>query len=146
MSTENFIQSLQASIAPCIFLSALGLVLLSMTNRLGRSIDRIRNFTAVLKAATAKDEEALLRGQIAILYRRSRILQMAIGLVATSMFFVSVIMLMLFSTLAFNIELIALIKLFFIASLVCFNLSLVFFFWDIRLSLGSLKIEMDYLH
>lgn len=144
MPTENLIQSLQASIAPCIFISGLGLLLLTMTNRLGRSIDRIRIFTAALKEATAQEIPAI-RAQIDIIYRRCRLLQTAIGLVAVSMFFVSAIMLMLFSALAFNIQFIALIKIFFTASLACLIFSLVFFFWDVRLSLDSLKIEMDHL-
>ncbi len=144
MPTENFIQSLQASIAPCIFISGLGLVLLSMSNRLGRSVDRIRAFTTELKTAPAKEIPSI-RAQIDIIYRRCRILQIAIGLVAVSMFFVSSIMLMLFSALAFNIQLIALIKIFFTASLICFICALVFFFRDICLSLGSLKIELEHL-
>lgn len=144
MSTENFIQGLQAAIAPCIFISGLGLVLLSMTNRLGRSIDRIRAFTTELKTAPA-EEIPSMRAQIDIIYRRCRILQIAIGLVAVSMFFVSSIMLMLFSTLAFNIQLVAFIKIFFAASLVCFILSLVFLFRDVCLSLNSLKIELEHL-
>lgn len=145
MPTENLIQSMQASIAPCIFISGLGLVLLSMSNRLGRSIDRIRAFTSAIKNASAAELPAM-RAQIDILYRRSRLLQSAIGLVAMSMFFVSSIMLMLFSTLAFNIQLIALIKIFFTASLACFILALIFFFRDVCLSLDSLKIEMEHLY
>ena len=144
MSTENLIQILQASIAPCIFISGLGLALLSMTNRLGRSIDRIRAFTVELKTAPA-EEIPSIRAQIDIIYRRCRILQIAIGLVAVSMFFVSSIMLMLFSTLAFNIQLVAFIKIFFAASLVCFILSLVFLFRDVCLSLDSIKIELGHL-
>lgn len=144
MPTENLVQSMQASIAPCILISGLGLVLLSMTNRLGRSVDRIRTFTAELKTASAKEIPSM-RAQIDIIYRRCRILQTAIGLVAVSMFFVSSIMLMLFSTLAFNIQLVAFIKIFFAASLGCFILALVFFFRDVCLSLDSLKIEMENL-
>lgn len=145
MPTENLIQSMQASIAPCILISGLGLVLLSMTNRLGRSIDRIRTFTTALKA-DHDDEKPLLRAQIQILYRRSRLLQTAIGLIATSMFFVSSIMLMLFSAFAFNIQLVMLIKILFTTSLACFVLALVFFFWDVCLSLDSLKVEMEHMN
>ena len=144
MSTENIVSILQASIAPCIFISGLGLVLLTMSNRLGRSVDRIRIFTVELKTAPA-EEIANIRTQINIIYRRCRILRAAIGLVAVSMFFVSSIMLMLFSTLAFNIQLIAFIKIFFTASLACFILALIFFFRDVCLSLDSLKIELDHL-
>lgn len=144
MATEQLIQSLQASIAPCIFISGLGLVLLSMSNRLGRSVDRIRMFTADLKVASAQ-EIPHIRAQIDIIYRRCRILRSAIGLVAVSMFLVSSIMLMLFSTFIFNLQLIALIKIFFTASLACFILSLVFFFRDVCLSLDSLKVELEHL-
>ena len=144
MAIEQLIQSLQASIAPCIFISGLGLVLLSMSNRLGRSVDRIRMFTADLKTASA-EEIPHLRAQIDIIYQRCRILRSAIGLVAVSMFLVSSIMLMLFSTLAFNVELIALIKIFFTTSLACFILAIVFLFRDVCLSLDSLKIELEHV-
>ena len=144
MSTENLVQILQASIAPCIFISGLGLALLSMTNRLGRSTDRIRAFTAELKTAPAKEIPSI-RAQIDIIYRRCRILRSAIGLVAISMFFVSAIMLMLFSTLAFNIHLVTSIKIFFMASLACFILSLIFLLQGVCLCLDSLKTDLGLL-
>lgn len=115
-----------------------------MSNRLGRGVDRIRVFTAELKTAPAKETPGI-RAQIDIIYRRCRILRAAIGLVAASMFFVSAIMLMLFSALAFNLQLIAFIKVFFTASLACFILSLMFLFRDVCLSLDSLKIELEHL-
>lgn len=142
MTIENFIQILQASIAPCIFISGLGLLLLSMTNRLARPIDRIRVITAGLKGAS-QEEIPLMREQIAILYKRCRLLQMAIALVAMSLFFVSIIMLMLFTILVFDIQLISSIKLFFAASLACLIASLIFFMLDIRLTLRSIKIHID---
>ena len=139
---ENLIQNLHAAIAPCILLSRLGLLLLSMTNRLSRTIERIRAFTAGLKTASGTEKPFVL-AQIGILYRRSRLLQAAIGLIIISIFFVSSIMLMLFSALAFNIRLVALIQLFFTASLVCLIAALILFFWDIRLSLASIQVEME---
>ncbi len=144
MNTESFIQSFQASIAPCILISGLGLLLLSMTNRLGRTIDRLRIFTSGMKSVP-ESEILLMRRQITILYRRGRLLQTAIGLISVSIFSVSVIMLMLFSTLAFNIMMIAFIKLFFVASLICLMASLVFFLLDVRLSLSSVRLEIEHM-
>lgn len=142
MNIENFVQSLQASIAPCIFISGLGLLLLSMTNRLGRTIDRMRVFNVALKDAE-RNEIPLIREQAGILYRRSRFLQIAIGFILASIFFVSLIMLMLFSTLALNIKFISAIKLFFTASLLSLIASLIFFFWDICLTLSSIRVEIE---
>lgn len=142
MTMDILIQNLHAAIAPCILLSGLGLLLLSMTNRLSRTIDRIRAFTAALKTASGAEKPFML-AQIGILYRRSRLLQAAIGLILISIFFVSSIMLMLFSALAFNIRLVALIQLFFTASLACLIVALILFFWDIRLSLASIQVEME---
>ncbi|MBI5149444.1 MAG: DUF2721 domain-containing protein [Candidatus Omnitrophica bacterium] len=142
---ENLIQSLQAAVAPCILISGLGLILLTMTNRLGRTIDRIRSFSVSLKHAPA-DEILLIKAQVDILYRRGRLLQTAIALVSVSMFFVASVMLMLFSSLAFNFQFIALIKIFFMLSLLCLIASLAFFFLDVRLTLASLKVEMEHMN
>ena len=144
MSTEALIQSLQWSIAPCILISGLGLILLTMTNRLGRTIDRIRSFSVSFKHAPA-DEIPLIRAQVDILYRRGRLLQTAIALVSISMFFVASVMLMLFSSLAFDIQFVALIKVFFMTSLLCLIASLAFFFLDVRLNLASIKVEMEHM-
>lgn len=142
MNTESLVQSLQASIAPCVLISGLGLLLLSMSNRLGRTIDRMRVFHSALKDASSEEILSIHR-QEEILYRRSRLLQTAIGFVLASIFFVSLIMLMLFSTLALNIKFISAIKLFFTVSLLSLIASLIFFFWDICLSLASIRIDME---
>lgn len=141
MNIENFIQSLQAAIAPCIFISGLGLLLLTMTNRLGRAIDRIRHFSDEIKSASAEDIPDL-RQQVVILYRRARCLQAAIGLISISLLCVALIMLMLFTTLAFNVHLVFSFKLLFVISLVSFILSLLFFFVDVSLTLASVRIEI----
>lgn len=142
MTTETFVQSLQASIAPCILISGLGLLLLSLTNRLGRSIDRIRVFSTQIGKADP-EKVTLIRDQAAIIYRRSRILQIAIGCIVASMLFVSLIMLMLFSTLAFNLHFISAIKFLFTLSLLGLVASLVLFFVDICLTLSSIKVEIE---
>lgn len=141
MSIENFIQSLQAAIAPCIFVSGLGLLLLTMTNRLGRTIDRIRHFSDEIKTASAGDIP-ILKQQVVILYRRAWCLQAAIGLISVSLLCVALIMLMLFTTLAFNFQLVFSFKLLFVISLVSFIFSLLFFFVDVSLTLASIRIEI----
>ena len=141
MDMENLISVLQASFAPCVLISGLGLLLLTMSNRLARPIDRIRLLCHDLKGSSGK-EKMVLREQIEILYKRCRLLQISIALVTASVFFTSVIVLVLFSAYIFNIHPELLVKFFFIVSLISLIASLLFFMLDIRLVLNSLKIEI----
>jgi len=141
MDIDHLSSVLQASIAPCVLISGLGLLLLSMTNRLARPIDRARSLNNELKKNLGADTSGLEK-QIVILYKRCRLLQMAIGLITVSVFFLSIIILMLFSTYIFNLNISLMIQALFTLSLVCTILSLVYFFMDIRLTLNSLKLEI----
>ena len=73
---------LSLSITPVALISGVGLLLLSMTNRLGRVIDRARDLE---RAGSASGEPGHLTGapELRILFRRARLLQIAIALIAT---------------------------------------------------------------
>ena len=142
MSIDDLIHILQGSIAPCILISGVGLLHLAMTNRLGRASDRIRQLCRELDTAP-QAETANLKHQIVIFYRRCKYLQLAIFLAACSIFCVSLVVLMLFSTFVFNLSIIPLIKLSFGLSLICLVSSLACFLFDIRATLSSLKLEIE---
>lgn len=141
MNIDNLIKILQASIAPCVLISGIGLLLLSMTNRLARPIDRIHVLINKL-GSVPSGTVPLLHAQIRILYKRCRLLQLAIALMTISIFLTSVIILMLFSTYVFRFSLEPLIKFLFSGALISIILSLLLFFYDICLSLSSLKMEV----
>jgi len=141
MTVDGLIKVLQASIAPCVLISGAGLLLLSMTNRLSRPIDRIRLLCADSRKAPS-DVRPIIREQIDILYRRCQFLRVAILLAGVSISFVSLIILMLFVSYTLDIQLVYLIEFSFLASLICLILSLVFFLTDVNLSLQSIKIEI----
>ena len=142
MGVADIIHILQGSIAPCILISGVGLLHLAMTNRLGRASDRIRQLCRELDDAPER-EKANLKYQIVIFYRRCKYLQVAIFLAASSIFCVSLVVLMLFFTFIFNLSIIPLIKLFFGLSLICLVASLACFLFDIRATLSSLKLELE---
>jgi hypothetical protein len=52
LSLHHLIPSLQVAIGPVILVSGVGLLLLSMTNRFGRVIDRSRELATELRAGT----------------------------------------------------------------------------------------------
>ena len=58
MTNIHLVQALQASIAPCVLISGDGLLLLSLSNRLSRPIERIRHLCDVIKAHPQRDHDA----------------------------------------------------------------------------------------
>jgi hypothetical protein len=132
---------LQTSISPVAMISGIGLLLLSMTNRLGRTTDRARLLSDAIARSTPEEGKRFII-QIRILYRRSQILRLAITLGAISILFVSIQIIMLFavSTLGWNLQYMVLVL--FILSLASLVGSLVFFIQDLTLALQALKYEV----
>ncbi len=142
MNIANLLVVLQTSLAPCVLISGVGLLVLSMTNRLGRPLDRIRALTGEIKQVDGEQKEVLLE-EIDILYRRARLLQAAVTFSVLSIFFVATIIFSIFVTVTFEAGLEGLIVVQFSASLIALVVSLLLFVWDIQLGLNSIKIEID---
>ena len=141
MSNVTLIQALQASIAPCVLISGDGLLLLSLSNRLSRPIERIRHLCDVIKAHPQRDHKAA-QEQISILYKRSEILRSAISCIIFSIALVAFIVLLLFLGTLYAWPITFLIYIFFVLSLIFLISSMVFFLMDIHGALDSLKIEI----
>ena len=145
MDNHNLIAILQASLTPVVLISGIGLLLLNMTNRIARPIDRIRFLGKELKTASKTDQKLYLR-QIAILYKRCFLLKSAITAAVLSIVSTSTIILFLFLMYTFSLKLKLLIECFFIAGLFTLVLSLIYFLRDVRASLKSVAIEIERLN
>ncbi|MEO0108152.1 MAG: DUF2721 domain-containing protein [candidate division WOR-3 bacterium] len=80
---KTLLQLIQAMVAPAVMISACGLLLLSLTNKLGRIIDRIRDLNAEDRNAGASEDQVRrlsVRNQIDQLVRRAVLLRRASGL------------------------------------------------------------------
>ncbi len=143
MTNIQLIPALQASIAPCVLISGNGLLLLSMSNRLSRPIERIRHLCDQIKVHPQKDHHAL-HEQISILYKRSKLLRSAMVCIIYSIALISFIVLLLFLDSLYNWPIVFLINILFILSLVLLTVSMVFFLLDIHWALDSLKIEINH--
>ena len=138
----HLIGILSASIAPVIVISGVGLLLLSMTNRYGRAIDRARDLVKDLEAAQEPLRRESLTEQLQIVYRRARFLRLAIILSSFSILFVAVTVLSLFAVQIMEVRADY-------VSAPCFGLSLLallgsmyFFIRDLGLSLAALELEI----
>jgi hypothetical protein len=141
-SIEQIIPELRDAIGPVILISGVGLLLLTMTNRLGRAIDRARQLKHELSARTGHEREQTL-AQVAILYRRAKIIRLSITLAATSAALAAVLIVTLFVTALLQAHLGFLIALLFVACMAALFASLVAFIGDINLSLHALKLELN---
>ena len=142
MNSDDIIKILQGSIAPTVLISGVGLLLLCMTNRLGRSIDRIRGLCKQIQDNRHKDNFAI-HNQIDILYLRCRCLQIAITLSTVTIICVSVLIFILFLMFILRINLVSLARILFSFGLMALIFSLIFFLRDIFLGLRSIKIEIE---
>jgi hypothetical protein len=140
---HELIPVLQVAIGPVILISGVGLLLLTLTNRYGRAIDRSRQIVRE-KRECAEADRHRLEGQVEILYRRARLIRLSILLSGVSVLLASVLIIVLFLTALFKLEVGLLISLLFIACMVSLSGSLVAFIRDINLSLGALKLELGY--
>ncbi len=140
---KELIPVLQVAIGPVILISGVGLLLLTLTNRYGRTIDRSRQLVRELRELGDADRKRL-EGQIAILYRRARLIRLSILLAGVSVLLASVLIIVLFLTALWKLEVGVLISLLFIACMVALSGSLVAFIRDINLSLGALKLELEH--
>ena len=126
MSIDSLTKILQASIAPVVLISGVGLILLTMTNRLGRSIDRARHLCAAYDSAPTV-AMPFLKQQIDILYARCQMLRIAIALASLCVVCVSVIVLALFSTYVFGVDLAGFVESVFAAGLISLIASMIYF-------------------
>ena len=129
---SELIPVLQVAIGPVILISGVGLLLLTLTNRYGRTIDRSRQLVGELRECTEAHRNRL-EGQVPILYRRARLIRMSILLAGVSVLLASVLIIVLFLTALWKLEVGLLISLLFIACMVSLSGSLVAFIRDINL-------------
>lgn len=138
---SELVPELQTAIGPVILISGVGLLLLSLTNRFGRAVDRARQLLREMRAASEADRKRLA-GQVENLYLRTRLIQRAIIFGAISVLFAAVLIITLFTAALLKLELTVVLSLLFICCLLSLIISLIAFIMDIHLSLKALKLEL----
>jgi hypothetical protein len=140
-SFNEIVPVLQVAIGPVILISGVGLLLLTMTNRLARAIERARLLKAELPKRT--DEERLqVLAQVAIIYRRAKMVRLGLTFAALSALLASALVITLFFTALLHSESVILVSTIFIACMASLFASLVAFICDINMSLHALKLEL----
>jgi hypothetical protein len=139
-SLTELIPVLQIAIGPVILISGVGLLLLSMTNRLGRVIDRARILHRELRAEGQADRDRI-RAQLQILHRRAILIRRAIILASLSALLAALLIISLFLAAILHLDAGWLILVLFIGCLTALIWSLIVSIRDINQSLLALKLE-----
>jgi hypothetical protein len=140
---HSLIPTLQIAIGPVILISGVALILLSMTNRLGRTVDRSRSLAREYRTSGAPDRERTAN-QLAILMRRARIMRAAIASASMSVLLAALLIISLFLGAILQIRVVApLIATLFVACMASLITALVLFLTDINLSLTALRLDVD---
>ncbi len=141
MTEQQLIVTLQTAVSPVVLISGIGLLLLSMTNRFGRSTDRARTLLAERHDIQASERRGI-DAQIRILFKRSRIMLIAISLALSSILFAALLIAMLFLNIVLHAPLENIVVTLFALCLLALIASIVFFIKDMSLSLQALKKEL----
>jgi Protein of unknown function (DUF2721) len=142
MRLQDLVPILQIAIGPVILVSGVGLLLLSITNRFGRVIDRSRLLSDALRKAAPEHRERL-SGQLRVLSLRGRLIRLAIIFASLSVLLAAVLIIVLFVAALLRLDAGLLIVMLFIACMASLIVSLIIFIEDINLSLKALELEIQ---
>jgi len=117
------------------------LLLLTLTNRFGRAVDRSRALGREVREVDQTQRQRLA-GQVEILYRRARVIRFSIIMAAMCLLLAAFLIIILFVAVLTRIEAGLCIVLLFICCLLSLIASLIAFIRDIQLSLHALKLEL----
>src|SRR5580765_6346316 len=131
MPFAGLIPILQAAVSPVILISGVGLLILSMTNRFARVMDRARQLGAMARER-AQPPSKHLASQLRIMVRRARLLRVAISFATLSVLVAGVLVIALFLTAFLRVEVVLLSAVLFIACLLSLIISLLAFLQDLN--------------
>src|SRR5512141_2790289 len=103
ITVKELIPILQVAIGPVVLISGVGLLILSLTNRLGRVIDRGRSLVREMPEIPERNHPNTTR-QLQILSQRAGLLQRAIAFATLCVLCAAVLVITLFFTAALHIE------------------------------------------
>ena len=141
-SVAQLLPLLQTAIGPVIMISGIGLLLLTMTNRYGRVIDRSRILVDDLPNAEGENRAKIV-AQLQIFWRRARLIRLVIALSSVSALCAAILIIVIFVAALWQIETAWVIVSLFSLCMVSLIASLTLFIYDINISLGALKLKLE---
>jgi hypothetical protein len=140
----QFVPVLQTAIGPALLISGIGLLLLSLVNRINHVTDRTRILVEQMRHESGNGGQAAKAAQLTILWRRAQIVRVAIVFAAGGALLAALLIVDLFVSGLYGIEDAWLISLLFVSAMASLILSLVCFIADVNQSLHALRLELEH--
>lgn len=143
---DSLLGIIQLAITPVILISGMGALMLTLTNRMGRIVDRTRSLAGQVMAAAgheSPDEHEHLERQLGILWRRAVLIRRAVTFNGLSMLVACLLIVAIFAAAMLDWQLNVLLMTLFAASILLLIASLAMFLRDIFVSLHALRLEVD---
>lgn len=133
---------IQLAITPVILISGMGALMLTLTGRMGRIVDRTRQLAERVRAASGP-ERGHLESQLGIMWRRARLVRLAVTFNGLSMLVACVLIMAIFLDAMVWHDLAPLMIGLFAASILLLSAALVTFLRDIFVALDALHLEVE---
>lgn len=140
--SPEILQTIQAAIAPVVLISGVGLLLLTLTARLGRIVDRVRLLAAERKTAD-QAARAVLDAQLAILAHRAKLIRLAVALGASSVALIGILITVLFLGLLLHYDVAAPAAVLFVVSLLSLVAAMLVFVRELHYALTAVQLTLD---
>jgi hypothetical protein len=134
---------IQVALTPIFLISAIGVTLNVLTNRLARIVDRARAMENEICAANYQPDGRDLHAALGVLARRARYINAAITLITLSALFIALVVVMLFVNAFAHWELSAFIAILFILSMLALAGALTAFLIEVRIATTTLRIGIE---
>jgi len=141
LTVNELIPILQVAIGPVVLISGVGLLILSLTNRLGRVIDRGRSLVREMPEIPERSRPNTIQ-QLHIISQRAGLLQRAIVFATICVLCAAVLVITLFFTAAFQWEDAWLIGALFICGMGSLIVSLIAFLQELNQSLIAYRLDV----
>jgi hypothetical protein len=142
LGPEHILQVIQAAIAPVVLISGVGLLLLTLSGRLGRIVDRTRIVAAERNVASGEARRHLEQ-QLAILGHRARLVRLALALSASSVAVSGLLITLLFLGLLLDWNVTVACAVLFVTALLCLVMAMFVFVRELFHSLTALDMSVN---
>jgi hypothetical protein len=133
---------IQLAITPVILISGMGALMITLTNRMARIVDRARVVAEAIPTVNPS-ERAHLEDQLDIMWRRALMIRRAVTCNGLSMLVSCLMVVAIFGAAKFELPLGSVVLGFFVLSITLLTWSLVDFLRDIFVSLHALKLQVE---
>ncbi len=134
---------IEMTLAPLLMVSATGLLILGLGNRMGRVIDRLREFSKEVRSGINEERRKIIMAQKNVLTIRAKLCRDAMVQFHLTILFSSLTSLFIFSSTIWSIT-IYLGILFFILSIISLIIGSVIAVYEISLSYSAILRESEY--